>query len=392
LSYTLNGTSDYKSFGFYKNGTYVIIKKATTKSTNNDDIILTGTYTIENNKLILSDFGTITFLKLEEKTMSFSITLESDPATPVNIDANKAIDDPSTFTDSRDGQTYKIVKIGTQTWFAENLNYKTTSNSWWYENKSANGDKYGRLYTWDAAITASPNGWHLPTDDEWKTLEMYLGMSQSDANTGDWSYRGIDEGKKLKSNYGWSDNGNGNNSSGFSALPGGLYNYNYGSNSIFENMGKLATFWTATERDDLDNAFFRTLNNDKNSVRRGSEDKDHYTGRSIRLVKGVATILPIVIIDDDYVSTTTTTASVRGHINLNYGSDVAAVTARGVCWSSTNTNPTITDSITTNGTGSGGFTSNLTGLTPGTKYYIRAYATNSAGTAYGYVISFTTEQ
>ena len=147
---------------------------------------------------------------------------------------------PGTFTDPRDGQTYNTIEIGSQTWFAENLNYETT-NSWWYDNSSANGDIYGRLYTWDAALTACPSGWHLPSDDEWKTLEMQLGMSQSQANATGW--RGTDEGEKMKSTSGWYNNGNGTNSSGFSALPGGYRNYN----GHFSFVEKRAHFWSSTE-------------------------------------------------------------------------------------------------------------------------------------------------
>jgi hypothetical protein len=86
-----------------------------------------------------------------------------------------------TFTDPRDGQTYATIKINSQTWFAENLNY-VTSNSWSYNNDTANGNIYGRLYIWEAALTACPSGWSLPSDDQWKQMEMALGMSQKKAN------------------------------------------------------------------------------------------------------------------------------------------------------------------------------------------------------------------
>ncbi|MDB9883967.1 DUF1566 domain-containing protein [Cyclobacteriaceae bacterium] len=93
------------------------------------------------------------------------------------------------------------------------------------------------------------------------------------------------------------------------------------------------------------------------------------------------------------LSSTTAASSITGTTSSNGGvisnDGGASVTARGVAWS-TSTAPTISDSYTTDGTGTGTFTSSLTGLTPGTTYYVRAYATNSVGTAYGAEVSFTT--
>jgi hypothetical protein len=87
------------------------------------------------------------------------------------------------------------------------------------------------------------------------------------------------------------------------------------------------------------------------------------------------------------VSNIATASATTGGVVINDGG--SPVTAYGVCWALT-PNPTIADNITANGTGIGGFTSNITGLTTGTVYYVRAYASNSAGTAYGNQISFTT--
>jgi len=97
-------------------------------------------------------------------------------------------------------------------------------------------------------------------------------------------------------------------------------------------------------------------------------------------------ILVATLTTAEATSITQTTATLGGNITADGG---GAITAKGVCWS-TSTEPTLQDSFTSDGTGSGDFVSNLTGLTAGTKYYVRAYATNSAGTSYGNEISFTT--
>jgi len=141
-----------------------------------------------------------------------------------------------TFTYS--GQDYNTVMIGNQCWMAENLNYPTT-NSWCYNNSGANCNIYGRLYTWEAALTACPSGWHLPSDDDWKIMEIALGMSQSEADNFGW--RGTNEGEKMKSTSGWYNNGNGTNSSGFNALPGGFQQIN-----MSYDLGYSGTWWSST--------------------------------------------------------------------------------------------------------------------------------------------------
>ena len=170
--------------------------------------------------------------------------------------SSKAIEPAEgTLTDSRDGKTYKTVTIGTQIWMAENLNYKST-NSYCYKDSVEYCAKYGRLYTWTAAMDSvgtwsangkgcgdgkvcsptypvrgiCPAGWHLPSKAEFETLITAVG--------------GIGTaGMMLKSTSGWNSNGNGTDAYAFSALPAG-YRDDYG---YYINEGYYADFWSSTE-------------------------------------------------------------------------------------------------------------------------------------------------
>lgn len=123
-----------------------------------------------------------------------------------------------------------------------------------------------------------PAGWHLPSDTEWKELEMYLGMSQADAdNTG---YRGTDEGGKLKetgTTHWYSHNAGATNSSGFSGLPGGFRSIT----GTFYNIRSIGYWWSATEGNTIE-AWYRQLSID-NSVYRSNRFKNY--GLSVRCVK-----------------------------------------------------------------------------------------------------------
>ncbi|MDR3002052.1 MAG: fibrobacter succinogenes major paralogous domain-containing protein [Fibromonadaceae bacterium] len=156
-----------------------------------------------------------------------------------------------TFTDSRDKKVYKTVKIGEQTWLAENLNYNV-KGSLCYDNEPANCTKYGRLYDWEMAKKACPAGWHLPTKKEWNMLTKYVvpDCSDDDLEECGWSNNG---GNLLKSKDGWDSYGregellgNGTDKVGFSALPGGAGDYGM-DGFEFQGIGELGIWWSATE-------------------------------------------------------------------------------------------------------------------------------------------------
>jgi len=140
--------------------------------------------------------------------------------------------DLSILTDTRDGKTYNIVTIGSQIWMAENLNYKM-DGSFCYNDSANYCTKYGRLYTFKAALAACPNGWHLPDTTEANTLFTAIGGK---SNAG-----------RLKSSSGWKGNGNGLDSYGFSALPAGFYDTYI--NDGYAGEGEETYFWSS----DFDN-------------------------------------------------------------------------------------------------------------------------------------------
>lgn len=232
---------------------------------------------------------------------SFSATSESSSSADVQSSSSETVVNSSssetsvstgTITDSRDGQTYKTVTIGTQTWMAENLNYET-DNSFCFKDSAEYCEKYGRLYTWAAAMDSvgewstngrgcgygstcsptlpvrgvCPKGWHLPRRSEWEALFTTVGGSST-------------AGKKLKSLTGWYNSSNGTDAYSFAALPAGLRD-GYGH---YEDEGYYAFFWSSTERNGYfaysmalyyvnDNAFLYTY------------DYDNSNGFSVRCVK-----------------------------------------------------------------------------------------------------------
>jgi uncharacterized protein (TIGR02145 family) len=213
-----------------------------------------------------------------------------------------------------DRNIYYPVKIGDQTWMSSNLKvihypdgslipHVENQREWylfsmytrafcWYENIGIYAELYGGLYTWPAAMNINseseirpgnvqgvcPDGWHLPSDSEWKKLEMNLGMSQEAADRENW--RGDNEGDKLKNGgiQNWINSiSNVTNGSWFGAVPAGWRN----GAGYFQNLGKSARFWTSSKRNDY--AWMRELDYNSSQILRSPEGL--YVGISVRCIK-----------------------------------------------------------------------------------------------------------
>jgi uncharacterized protein (TIGR02145 family) len=192
-----------------------------------------------------------------------------------------------TFIDERDGQVYKTVKIGDQWWMAENLNYYTPTGSRYYSDDSSQySEIYGRLYDWYTAINCCPEGWHLPTHEDWQELEIYLGVSPEEYQPiGQHYYVGTNQGGILKDTIRWeAPNTGAINSVGFSALPAGV---RFGDDALepwkhtFGDLGTVAHFW-ASEVSPTE-AYARILSTAESRIHIIDADKSAY--RSVRCVK-----------------------------------------------------------------------------------------------------------
>jgi len=241
-----------------------------------------------------------------------SSSLKFDWSLPKDAYLNPDID-YETMTDVRDGKVYRTVKIGEQTWMAENLNYDAGQGgsgednydwSWCFNNEPKNCDVAGRLYTWAAAIDSvklandadnsqncgydktcnldlagpapliqgvCPPGWHLPNTMEWNALFMAVFTSTGLSTVGEF----------LKSLSGWYGDGNGTDAFGFSALPAGKRWCRY-DNALFYDDGGFTYFWSASE-DDRSRAYLMCLYFKDEGASLGSDYK--YYGYSVRCVK-----------------------------------------------------------------------------------------------------------
>ena len=199
-------------------------------------------------------------LSCEDKEKDKPATAAETASTATAATAETAMPNtPPAFTDSRDGKTYKKVAIGKQTWMAENLNFAPAKGSVCYDAKESYCNKFGRLYNWEAAKQACPAGWHLPTQDEWTALAEYAGGNSD-----------------LKSKTGWRDGENGNDTHGFTALPGGY----------IEDRpippGEEGGWWTATEVGADGYAYIKDMTNYRENLGWESEKKHLFSVRCVQ--------------------------------------------------------------------------------------------------------------
>jgi len=318
-----------------------------------------------------------------------------------------------------DGNHYPTVEIGQQCWTKENLRTTQytdgidisvgtlTSDSIAYRyypnNNSTNVRTYGYFYNWAATMHGEsgsnanpsgvqgicPPGWHVPSKAEFEQLMNFV-SSQSQYVCGNnniaralaasfgWLCYSIDEFSCFPACYTWL-----NNATGFSALPAGQWS---GSTADF---GRVCTFWSSTSNVIHDNlcAFPFGIGG---GVGINSSHLTAYAHpvRCLLNDSGVDSSIAVtpLVTTATIENITSTSASTGGFVS---GSGGTPVTSRGVCWN-TSPNPTLRDSHTSDGNGTGRFSSNMNGLIPSTTYYVRAYATNSVGTAYGEQQIFTT--
>jgi uncharacterized protein (TIGR02145 family) len=191
--------------------------------------------------------------------------------------------DPVNTVVDIEGNIYPVVKIGTQTWMAKNIRVTKAPDgsditSYCYNDNSGYQDTYGRLYTWDAAMNGSlvemsrgicPDGWHIPSDGEWKTLEMYLGMTQKEADMVN-IWRGEGVGTALKKG------GN----SGYEALLSGKRS----TSGTYSLLGAYEYVWTSTEAEDTIYAWRRCLSKPDTRVGRWNTFPKDYAF-SVRCLK-----------------------------------------------------------------------------------------------------------
>lgn len=170
------------------------------------------------------------------------------------------------FIDTRDNQEYPVIKMGDHIWMGKNLNYRSDS-SYCYNNEPENCERYGRLYEWEAALKACPEGWHLATEYEWQELEKFLGMDERELENQ--LNRGIGAADRLKPN----------GDLRFNEQFGG---WGGSDDGMFIALDTIGTYWTSGEVN-LERAWHRDININKTTIYRSAVIKAY--ALSVRCVK-----------------------------------------------------------------------------------------------------------
>jgi uncharacterized protein (TIGR02145 family) len=359
---------------YFSNSNYSLIDFATSR------------FPSKINRLKSTEIGFNEAMKLRPIKIEFKI--EDEAEKPFKCGFENLLD--------INGNEYKTILIGTQCWMQENLNVSNyrngavipevlSSSSWvslktggmvYYNNLSEENFVYGKLYNWyaiDNKRGICPKGWDLPTNSDWDLLISNLG--------GD-----LNAGGKMKSkgtSYWKSPNLGATNESYFNGLPGGNRN-EFGD---FNNLG-ISTFWWSANEFDFNNAWFYNINFNFGQIKKINYSKNF--AYSVRCIKNnnFKIITPKV--------TTLAVSDIKEYSFIAGGEIIsdggALVKARGVIWSeSENSNLELHLSTKSfNGDGFGKFSSSINNLLPNTTYYLRAYATNIAGTGYGDIIEVKT--
>jgi|GEM_PF-1600706 uncharacterized protein (TIGR02145 family) len=285
LKWSSERISEISQYLIYQDGVFVGVLPVS--SANDTVYTVTGLTNYQNYEFYV------------ESTDKYSNT--SQPSDTVKAQPGEVVTD-------YDGNTYNTIKIGDQYWLQQNLkvtHYQngdaipevtdgatwaglTTGAYCWYGNDINYKNPYGALYNWyvtSDSRNVCPTGWHVPSDSEFKTLEIFLGMTQIDADAS--GLRGTNQGSKLAGNASlWIDGALENDAefetSGFSALPTGGRN----SEGSWNAIGAAAYWWSMSETD-ASYAWDRSLDYSVTTVARGSDVKKN--GFSVRCLKDEST-------------------------------------------------------------------------------------------------------
>ncbi|HNQ69323.1 MAG TPA: FISUMP domain-containing protein [Bacteroidales bacterium] len=329
--------SGANSFEFYNGFAGMCIMKLTTESNiysikvigdgnSNTSLIKTGSQEsdiLNTSKRIKSEFtynigDTIKITAKKINYHSNTIVIEPENDENYKIYISCPCTGIPTVTDF-DGNIYNTVQIGNQCWMKGNMNtthyadgtemldgtgvedwagtYLSSKYYFNYNDNPANSVKCGKLYTWAAAINGyvtdndellygvrkgiCPDGWHVPSDEEWLELEMYVDDSITIGTSFTWGFRGYDAGTKLKSSIDWQDYTN-TDMFGFCAIPCGKKDYSFLSHTYdFSSFAELSFFWTASAYGG--NGIGRRLFYDSKQISR--ENQPASSGYSVRCIK-----------------------------------------------------------------------------------------------------------